>query len=63
MGIFIFPAGLLLTSSTGTANTQSQHLHGHGAVALAAVNVGVIGEDIGHGLRSQVVGQHQRHCE
>jgi hypothetical protein len=30
-------------------------------VALAAVNVGVIGEDISHGLRSQVIGEHERH--
>lgn len=49
------------TSSSGSSHTQSQHLHGHGAVALAAVDAGVIGEDISDWLGSQVVGVNQRH--
>lgn len=50
-----------LTGSAGAANTEGQHLHGHGAVALPTVNACVIGEDIRLGLRSQVVGEWERH--
>lgn len=44
-----------LTGCAGSANAQGQHLHGHCAVALSTINVGVIGEDVGDGLGSQVV--------
>lgn len=52
---------MLLTGSASTADTESQHLHGHGAVALPTVNACVVGEDVGLGLGSQVVGEHERH--
>ena len=52
---------IVLTGSSGTANSQSKNLHRHCAVALSAVNVCVIGEDVGHGLGSQIIGKHERH--
>ena len=52
---------IILTGSSGTTNAQSQDLHRNCAVALSAVNVCVIGEDVGHGLRSQIIGEHERH--
>lgn len=52
---------LILTGSSGTANTQSQDLHRHSAVAFPAVNVCIIGEDVGNGLGSQIIGEHERH--
>lgn len=52
---------IILTGSSGTTNAQSKDLHRHYAVALSAVNVCVIGEDVGHGLGSQIIGEHERH--
>ena len=52
---------LILTGSSGTANTQSQDLHRYSAVAFSAINVCVVGEDVGNGLGSQVIGEHERH--
>lgn len=52
---------IILTGSSSTTNAQSKDLHRHCAVALSAVNVCVIGEDVGHGLRSQIIGKHERH--
>jgi uncharacterized protein YcfJ len=52
---------IILTSSSSTTNAQSKDLHRHCAVTLSAVNVCVIGEDVGHGLGSQIIGEHERH--
>jgi hypothetical protein len=50
-----------LTGSSGTTNAQSEDLHRHCAVALSTVDVCVVGENIGHGLGSQIIGEHERH--
>lgn len=51
---------LLLTSSASTAETQREHAHRHYTAAFSAVDVGVIGEDVGDGLRG--VGL-ESHCD
>lgn len=48
-------------SRSSTSHTKSQHLHGHRPVALSSVDACVVGEDIGDGLRGEVVGVSQRH--
>jgi hypothetical protein len=53
--------GIERTGSSCSSDSQSEHLHGHGTVALPSVDTGVIGEDIGHGLRHQVVRVGQGH--
>lgn len=50
---------LLLTSSASATKTQCEDTHGHDTAALSAVDVGVIGEDVGDWLRG--VGL-ERHC-
>ena len=51
----------VLTGSAGTADTEGKHFHRHSAVALPTGNIGVVCEYISDGLRSQIVGEHQRH--
>jgi hypothetical protein len=51
---------LRLTSSSSTTETQCEHAHRHYAAALSAVNVGIIGEDVGDGLRGIRL---ESHCD
>lgn len=44
-----------LTSSAGTSKAEAEDLHGHNALALAAVDVGVMSEDVGEGLGGVLV--------
>lgn len=49
------------TGSSCSSHAQRKHLHGHLAVALPSINAGIIGEDVSHWLRGQVIGMNQRH--
>ena len=40
----------LRTSSASATKTQCEDTHGHDTAALSAVDVGIIGEDVGDGL-------------
>jgi hypothetical protein len=51
---------LLLTSSASATKTQCEDTHGHDTAALSAVDVGVICEDVGDGLRGVRL---EGHCE
>ena len=51
---------LLLTSSASATKTQCEDTHGHDTAALSAVDVGVICEDVGDGLRSVRL---EGHCD
>ena len=49
---------LLLTSSASATKTQCEDTHGHDTAALSAVDVGVICEDVGDGLRGVGLKSH-----
>jgi hypothetical protein len=51
---------LRLTSSTSTTETQCKHAHRYYAAALSTVDVGIIGEDVGDGLRGVRL---ESHCD
>lgn len=49
-----------LTGSAGATKAEREDAHGHDTAAFSAVDVGVVGEDVGDGLRG--VGL-EGHCE
>ena len=53
--------GLSEGGGSRPSNTESKNLHRDLAVALSPVNAGIICENIGPWLRSQVIGVNQRH--
>lgn len=50
----------LLTSSASATKTQCEDTHGHDTATLSAVDIGVIGEDVGDGLRGVRL---ESHCD
>jgi hypothetical protein len=52
----------VLTSCASATQTQCEDSHGHDTAALSAVDVGVIGEDVGDWLRGVGLESHCCGC-